>query len=140
MSKNILISIKPQYADKILSCEKMIELRKSSLGLKAGDMVWVYTTSPKTEISFCFDVYAIKNTLCKYSLWVNFEECLGISKEEYLEYFKNCEGNPWAIIIGDIKRLTKPVKRSECPPFHPPQSVLNLDKNKELLEFLLKKL
>ena len=55
MCKNfLLISIKPEYAQKILDGEKTVELRKTRTRLKPGDIVLVYVSSPQQVIAVFF--------------------------------------------------------------------------------------
>ena len=61
MCKNfLLISIKPEYAQKILDGEKTVELRKTRTRLKPGDIVLVYVSSPQQVIAGFFEVENIE--------------------------------------------------------------------------------
>ena len=46
---NVLISIKPEFVEKIISHEKMYEFRKS-IFKKNPEKIFIYSTSPQREI------------------------------------------------------------------------------------------
>ena len=52
MSSAAILSIKPVYANQILAGTKAIELRKSSMGLSAGDVILVYSSAPEQQLGF----------------------------------------------------------------------------------------
>lgn len=57
MPNNILLlSIKPEYADKILAGKKTVELRRVRTRLEAGDLVLVYVTSPQQNLVASLEV------------------------------------------------------------------------------------
>ena len=50
--KNIMISIKPQYVEKILNGEKTIEIRKTMPKCELPCKVYIYCTNGKDILSF----------------------------------------------------------------------------------------
>lgn len=50
-TNNILISIHPQYVEKIVSGEKKVEFRRRFTNkAKDGDVLWIYTTVPEKKL------------------------------------------------------------------------------------------
>jgi predicted transcriptional regulator len=60
MSVAAILSIKPTYANQILAGSKTIELRKSAMGLTAGDVVLVYSSAPEQRIAFWFRIKRLR--------------------------------------------------------------------------------
>ena len=50
MRKFLFISIKPEFANKIMSKKKSIELRKNKPNADIGDFVLIYSTQPKKSV------------------------------------------------------------------------------------------
>lgn len=50
--KSILISIKPEYVEKILNGEKTIEIRKTKPNIELPCKVYIYCTKPKKWYAF----------------------------------------------------------------------------------------
>lgn len=125
-SKLLLISIKPQYAQKIFDGTKSIELRKSAPIYAGKDsLMLIYVTTPVREL---WGVCKIKNILksTPENLWKKCGEKTGISKSEFDEYFGI---NPIAVGIEltDIKRISKPrlsleILKESISGFIPPQT------------------
>ena len=94
MSKNILlISIKPEYAEKIFSGHKTVELRRVRTRLKIGDIVLVYVSSPKKALIGSFEVENIiqekiesKNDI--ENRWEEVQERACIAYEKFKEYYQ----------------------------------------------------
>ncbi|MDR1267935.1 MAG: ASCH domain-containing protein [Planctomycetaceae bacterium] len=83
------MSIKPKYADKILSGEKTIEIRKQKpLHITTSDKILFYVTEPVKAILFYSNVKQIIET-SPNELWNNYQNQLGITKKDFNSYFKN---------------------------------------------------
>jgi len=140
VSNNILLlSIKPQFAEKILIGEKTIELRKSFPNkVNTGDYLLIYVTSPEKEVKgICvIDSIISKSPEC---LWHQVKNKIGISKLEYESYYQDCR-IAHGIVLKDVEHFDKPIKLSELrrifPNFNPPQTYcyFNIDdfQNSEL--------
>lgn len=86
MSKFLFISIKPEYAYKIISKQKTIELRKNRPNVKEGDYVLIYATVPvKAVLGFG----KIKNIIetSPDDMWNENSDKLGIKKEAFDKYY-----------------------------------------------------
>lgn len=126
MAKNaILMSIRPQYADKIFNRTKTVELRRiKPKVMQDGDLIFVYVSSPVKSLVGAFTVSAVmeKSLL---TLWKNVKDHAGVSRSEFLNYFHGIETGV-AIFIKDVWLLPKPIHLSdmqkEVNGFYPPQS------------------
>lgn len=105
--KSIILSIKPEYAHKIFSGQKTIELRRQiPKHLTDGDLVIVYSTSPDKMIIGFFTVKeVIKITPTNVSEDILTDSC--ISRIEFQRYFDSANYG-YAIKIDQC--WTLPVK------------------------------
>jgi len=125
MAKQALLpSIRAQFAEKIFSGTKRVELRRRRPKIGPGDLVFVYVPSPAKAVQGAFEVKEVISG-SPATIWQRFAEVAGITKIEFDAYFQERECG-CAIVIGRIWRLSKPVKleqlRKERQNFHPPQS------------------
>ncbi|MEG1313550.1 MAG: ASCH domain-containing protein [Bacilli bacterium] len=107
MSK-ILISINPEYVDRILDGSKKYEYRK--VLAKDVDLLIIYSTSPVMKI--VGEVKVMGNIeMAPSTLWEKTKKEAGISRKKYREYFKGRK-KAYAYLLGDVlkyetgKRLT----------------------------------
>jgi predicted transcriptional regulator len=129
----LLISVKPQYARKIFSGEKTVELRKSAPRKANKDsLLLIYVTSPVKELwGVCKIDEIISNN--PMDLWDEIGDKTGISKKEYRAYYKE-SNNAYGIKLKDvIDFLESPIKldllKDLIPGFAPPQTYRYIDKN-----------
>jgi len=96
-----LVSIKPKYADLILSGEKTIELRK--MFNHKINRVYLYASSPVKRIVAVFDCNATD-----FQVYNNDYVCelACVSLEEYCDYFRNSK-TKWFISPYDVKPINK---------------------------------
>lgn len=126
MSENFaLISIKPQYARKIILGEKVYEFRRKAP--KALPLnLFIYSTSPdKLIIGIGVVNEIIEDDLT--SLWERCSVGAGINKEIFMAYFSGLsKGN--ALIIDKIIKFDKPIDPKDIfADFAPPQSYYYLN-------------
>ena len=132
--KMILISIKPEFVEKILSGEKTIELRKSKPDAATGDLIILYSTAPvKAIVGFC----VIDNIIVGKPgvFWDKHHADCGIDKMRFFEYYENYN-KVIGIKLKEIYRLPKKINlqtvRSNWPRFSPPQTYKYLSKSEVL--------
>lgn len=139
----LLLSIKPEYAEKIFSGEKTVELRRMRTRLNIGDLVLVYVSSPKKALVGSFEVEGIsqieiedlQKDLNKF--WKQVKDQAKISYKEFKIYYKGA-----SVVVGiyltNVKHLAVPIElnllRQKIPKFQPPQSYRYL-KERELKMF-----
>lgn len=116
----VLLSIKPEFADKIFSGEKKFEYRKASF-TKAVSTVIVYATKPVGLIVGEFDVAGFIEG-APAEIWQKTSNSAGISEARFTEYFR---GRPRgvAIKIKTSRKYRKAINPyDQHPEFIPPQS------------------
>lgn len=116
-----LLSIKPEFAEKIFSGKKSFEFRKSAFR-QAVSQVIVYVTFPVCRIIGEFEVEEILQDSPEI-LWKKTKNRAGVSKKFFFQYFSGKE-YAVAIKIGNIKKYPKeidPYKKYGAT-FVPPQS------------------
>ena len=117
---NVLLSIKPKYAAKIVEGEKKYEFRKRIFKRKDIGQIYIYSTSPVRKIIGIITIKGILEGSTK-GIW---EKCSFYSgmTEEYFCYFKDKE-KAFAMEIKDVKVFTEPVDPYMIfDSFIPPQS------------------
>lgn len=139
MSKFLFISVKPEFAYKLIGETKTIELRKNKPNVNIGDFIIIYATVPvKSIIGFGRIKGIIDNT--PEFIWDNYSEELGIDKSRYNEYFQNTN-RAVGIEITSICKLPSAVGLDEIrrfiPRFSPPQSYRYLTNFKALKTYRL---
>lgn len=98
----ILLSINPEYVEKIFSGKKKYEFRRSIFKKQGIKSIIVYSTSPVKKIVGEFEIEEIIIDTPK-KLWDLAPENTGISEEKFYKYFENKEKG-YAIKIGKLIR------------------------------------
>jgi len=123
MPRVVFMSVHPRFVELIFSGKKKFELRRRGAGLNAGDIVYVYATSPEMALRGRFVVNDVIHEKLP-TLWSRVRNTAGISKKQFDEYFQGKERG-FAISVRD-EMLLSPVPlatlRKTWPGFHPPQS------------------
>ena len=103
----ILISIKPEYVERIFNGTKKYEYRKY-LANKCVDKMIIYCTAPvKAVVGEATIEDTISDTPEK--LWEQTKDFAGISKEKYFEYFSGKE-KANCYVLGDCVKYDQPKK------------------------------
>jgi len=121
MKMTILLSIKPEFAEKILNGEKRYEFRKSVPKTSKVDKVVLYATMPVGKV---IGEFTIDDILFDHpeSIWNETRNFAGISKIFFSEYFKG-RNIAYAIKVKDALRYEQPKELSEVSGSNqPPQS------------------
>jgi predicted transcriptional regulator len=122
----ILLSIKPEFAEKIFIGSKKFEFRKVIFKNKSVKTVVVYVTRPIGKIVGEFDISEIIYDEPNL-LWNRTQEFAGITKEFFEAYFRGRERG-FALAIGDVRKYDEPVSPDNIiKNFTPPQSFIYLD-------------
>lgn len=115
----ILLSIKPEYADKIIAGIKKFEFRKH---LAQGDIqkIIIYSTAPEKKIIGEVEVVGTLS-MKKTPLWEMTKSNAGICRQKYREYFTGCS-IAHAYVLGKAKRYDIPKSLLDLKIKQPPQS------------------
>jgi predicted transcriptional regulator len=117
----ILLSIKPQFADKILSGEKGFEFRKNLPKHGNIETVVIYATKPVGKIVGEFSVAGIVSN-SPDDLWETTKDKAGISKKFFSEYFLGRD-IAHAFKVGSVKKYDTQINIEDfCNKKVPPQS------------------
>lgn len=116
----VVLSIKPQFANKIFDGTKKFEFRKAIFKNQNVTSVLVYASSPVQKVIGEFEIGEIFNLNLK-ELWDKTKEHSGITEDYFYEYFENREQG-FAIQIKNKKRFTNPKCLKTDYNLTPPQS------------------
>ena len=83
----VILSIKPEFAEKIFNGSKKYEFRRSIFKDPTVNKIIVYASAPISKIIGEFEIDKILRSELA-SLWSKTKEYSGISEEYYLKYFE----------------------------------------------------
>lgn len=123
-TKDLVLSIHPQYTTKIMEGIKTVELRRRfPLTATPGTVVYIYSTSPIRALVARAEIADVKK-LPLSQIWRKFSKPAGIKREDFDAYFSGlAEG--FALQFANVQRLPRPLALSELRDrfgFQPPQS------------------
>lgn len=130
---NVLISIKPEFVEKIITQEKKYEFRKR-IFTKNVENVIIYSTVPDKKIIGYFESNEVFKDHPK-RLWESFSNKSGISKNDFFKYFKD-KDEGYALKIDNLNLFNNPINTDELNNFLAPQSFKYIDD--EELENIIK--
>ena len=120
---SILLSIKPEYVERIFSGSKKYEFRKR-LANKAVGKILIYSTAPIMKV--VGEVQIVETiSASPTALWESTKKFAGISRDKYREYYKGCKV-AYAYRLGQVTRYEPPKELSEFNINLPPQSFIYL--------------
>ncbi|MEJ0029086.1 MAG: ASCH domain-containing protein [Bacteroidota bacterium] len=119
-----LMSIKPEYADKIFDGTKKYEFRKVVFKNSNIRTVLVYSSSPVQQVIGEFEIERILSSAPK-DIWTKTKEHAGITEEFFFDYFSD-KDVAHAIKIKKVKKYKKPLSIKDDFNVLPPQSYLYL--------------
>ena len=120
--KYLFIAVKPEYANKLISGKKDIELRKMKPNVQPGDYVIIYASAPVKAVVGFGKVKTIIECTPK-CLWERYSNRLGINEQSYFSYY---DGYHKAIgiefdMIKSVMSIGLEELRKVDPCFQPPQ-------------------
>lgn len=125
----LLLSIKPEYANKIFAGKKKVELRRVRTRLESGDLVLIYVSSPKKALVASFEVdriITVENLPKELNnLWKQVKEEAGVNRKQFDNYYEGASVGV-GIFLKNLQPFPKPLEleslRKELPNIKPPQS------------------
>lgn len=121
--ESILLSINPEYVERILAGSKKYEFRKR-LANRTVDKILMYSTAPIMKV--VGEVEVVKTISSSPSaLWEYTKKFAGISRDKYRKYFKGCKV-AYAYQLGKAIQYDPPKELSEFSIELPPQSFIYL--------------
>lgn len=138
--KNALISIKPEYVEKIISRSKTVEIRKRKVNLPSGSRLWIYATLPRgciAAVAIIRDVI-IDSPLAIWNLYRNQINVPEPVFHSYVNHSQTISAIRLKKIYAIQPNLTLNHIRSEIEGFHPPQFLKYIHQDNPLLDLLEK--
>lgn len=127
---DLLLSIKPEFAEKILNGSKRFEFRKK-IPRQHIDFVFIYSSSPEKRI---VGKFRIRNILkgTPEELWEKCKEEGGIEEDRFFTYFKD-KSIGYGLHVEEIERLDPPIDPKESnKDFKAPQSFAYISDTKNI--------
>jgi len=130
MSKrHILVSLEPRHARNVFDGLKSVELRRRSIGVDPGDVMWIYSKRPCAEVLGWTEILGVQSA-SPATIWKRYGVKAAVSKSEFFAYFSGREV-AYAIELGDVNALDAPVSlerlRAAEKHFCPPQFFKRLE-------------
>lgn len=108
---HVLLAIKPRFADLIVSGKKVVEVRRGGTSIKIGDVLVLYSSSPRRSISATCRVTSV-DTRSVHSALSALNGETGLTKEELRTYLKGAE-TATLIGIDSVLCLSRPIPLRE---------------------------
>ena len=121
----VLLSIKPEFANKIFDGTKKYEFRKTLFKRSDVSSVLVYASSPVQRIIGEFTIDAIISGTLP-AVWEIAENSAGISEDYFLSYFSN-KTIAHAIKIGKVTKFKRPKTLIQYNVKNAPQSFVYVE-------------
>ena len=121
----VLLSIKPEYAEKILDGTKKYEFRRAVFKNPDIKKVVIYASSPVQKVIGEFEIESILNHDLE-TLWEKTKRFAGISKEFFMSYFHS-KDTGYAIKIKKTKKYEPWLSLEDDFNAKPPQSFIYLN-------------
>ena len=127
--RDILVSIRPNYASKILNGQKTVELRRKfpEVGA-AGALALIYSSSPVSAVvGYARIKFVLK--LPVFRIWKEYRIAACISKDEFDTYFTGANYG-FVIFLENVKSLRRQLKATDLVQgfgIVPPQSYRYVD-------------
>jgi predicted transcriptional regulator/DNA-binding XRE family transcriptional regulator len=123
-TRDMIFSIRPVHAQKILDGSKTVELRRRFTdGVKPGTLALIYSTSPTSALTGSARIRDVQR-LAVPDIWRRHRSGACLRKKEFEDYFSGLDSG-YAIVLASAKPLPRPVGLPELRErfgFEPPQS------------------
>lgn len=122
---NVILSIKPIYAEAIMAGTKKVEFRKK-IFKREVEKIFIYSSMPKKMIIGYFTILEIIEDTPS-NIWKEFKEVGGISEKDFFEYYKNTEQG-FSIKIDKVVKFKEEIEPEEfIEEFCAPQSYIYIE-------------
>ena len=123
MMSQVIISLRPEYGELVMSGSKTVELRNRIVKIDSGTTIWIYITRPVGEIVARANIRSVIHD-SPLEIWTRFHVQLCIDKEGFENYVSGRD-QVSALVLEDVRKMDKPVTRGSIRrvvrAFHPPQ-------------------
>lgn len=128
--EDVLISIRPNFADAIFSGKKTVELRRRVPAIKSGARLWIYVTKPVGAVMGYAELKHV-SVGEPDEIWAEQGSFSGLSREQYDAYFEGSKSAS-ALMLHNVRKMA-PVPMSQLRQmranFHPPQVLTRLSED-----------
>lgn len=136
---DFVVSIRPEYATRIMRGEKRVELRRRfPYGTVTGARMYIYASAPIQAI-IGYAVIATVDRIPPDEIWEKYSSVSCINREDFDNYYADCEQG-YVLVLGGVVGLGCPIKLETLRDrlgFSPPQSFAYADdKLKDLVHGL----
>jgi predicted transcriptional regulator/DNA-binding XRE family transcriptional regulator len=124
--RDVVLSIRPKYSEKIINGKKTIELRRRfPLSAASGRIAYIYSTSPVRAMVGLVEIAEVVK-LPVNQIWNDYSGLAFVTKEKFDEYFFGVDEG-FALRFVKPRSFSQPLSladlRQKCG-FEPPQSFL----------------
>jgi len=126
----VLLSIKPEFALKILNGSKKYEYRRTIFKNHEVSRVIVYASDPIRRIIGEFEIEDILHDELQV-LWIKTKNYAGISEKRFFEYFAN-KSRGYAIKVKETRMYNALLPLNSLMVSSPPQSFMYLEEEESL--------
>ena len=120
----ILLSIKPEYTNRILEGSKKFEFRRSVAKRKV-DRILIYSTAPEMKVVAMVEVIGVMMDSPK-RLWEKTRTHAGISRPKFMDYYAN-RSVAYAYQLGELQKFDTPKTLAEYGISAAPQSFVYIE-------------
>jgi predicted transcriptional regulator len=121
--EDVLISLEERHANNIFAGIKRVELRRRTMHVEVGTVIWIYVKQPVGCVVGQVVVEAT-HQLSPSQIWKRFGPCSGLKKSEFFAYFDGLT-QAFVLELKDARKLAEVVTlsmlRDAAGGFHPPQ-------------------
>jgi predicted transcriptional regulator len=122
--RHVLVSVRPEYASKILDGEKTVELRRRFPASPViGSVILIYSSSPVSAVVGSAQIKAVRK-LPVVQIWTQHGKEACISKKDFDTYFNGLR-HGFAILLANAQTLKQQIGIAELQKqfgIAPPQS------------------
>jgi predicted transcriptional regulator len=124
----MLLSVRPRYAESILSRAKRAEIRRQRPSALPGTPVIIYATKPIGAVIGTASI----GRICEGSpsdLWEQYHDQMGVTRDEFDLYLSGLS-TAYLLLLDDASRLVSPLTLDdmrESADFQPPRSYRYVD-------------
>lgn len=124
--RDVVLSIKPEYSDKIIEGLKKVELRRRfPVSVPKGTIAYIYSTSPVRAMVGMVEISGV-HKLPVNKIWEQYSDTAYIEKIDFDRYFEGVKDG-YALEFENVKEFSEPLSLSDLRSrfgFEPPQSFL----------------
>jgi predicted transcriptional regulator len=129
----LLLTVRPKFADRIIAGKKTVELRRKFSTRWAGHQINLYASEPIASLVGEARISCVHRNHPEI-IWQRFQHYVGCTKEEFDAYVSGAE-EIYAIELDDVQAYRDRLPRGQMAhllneELTPPQSYLTLEKNK----------